>query len=75
MEAQHAEYFQLIKQLSTTPVIPAQGTARPAEVIDPKTALRANKEVFFFRLVCLPRREWKISWCNVLFYRSEKSKR
>jgi hypothetical protein len=44
---------QLIKQLSATPKIPAQGAADVAqEVLDPQAALRANKEVFFFRLVC-----------------------
>jgi hypothetical protein len=44
---------QLIKQLSATPQISALGT--PSQVIpdlgDPQAALRANKEVFFFRLV------------------------
>lgn len=44
---------KLIKQLSATPTIPAQGAADVQEVVDPKTALRANKEVFFFRLVRL----------------------
>jgi CDK inhibitor PHO81 len=42
---------KLIKQLSATPTIPAQGAANAQEVVDPKVALRANKEVFFFRLV------------------------
>jgi CDK inhibitor PHO81 len=41
---------KLIKQLSATPTIPAQGPS-DALVVDPKVALRANKEVFFFRLV------------------------
>ncbi len=44
--------IQLIKQLSATPTIAAQNAQ--AEVqgsLDPKIALRANKEVFFFRLV------------------------
>jgi CDK inhibitor PHO81 len=42
---------KLIKQLSATPKIPAQGAADVAqEVLDPQAALRANKEVFFFRL-------------------------
>jgi CDK inhibitor PHO81 len=44
---------KLIKQLSATPQISALGT--PSQVIpdlgDPQAALRANKEVFFFRLV------------------------
>lgn len=44
--------LQLIKQLSATPTIPAQRAADVAEdVPDPQSALRANKEVFFFRLV------------------------
>lgn len=43
---------QLIKQLSATPTIPAQSTVEVAhDELDPQTALRANKEVFFFRLV------------------------
>lgn len=47
------KHLQLIKQLSATPKIPAQGAADVAqEVLDPQAALRANKEVFFFRLVC-----------------------
>jgi SPX domain protein involved in polyphosphate accumulation len=44
---------KLIKQLSATPTIPAQGSSATQEVIDPKVALRANKEVFFFRLVSM----------------------
>ncbi|KAJ5715001.1 uncharacterized protein N7483_012182, partial [Penicillium malachiteum] len=44
---------KLIKQLSATPTIPAQRT--PEEIaqdgaLDPQASLRANKEVFFFRL-------------------------
>ncbi|KAE8556355.1 hypothetical protein EYB25_001056 [Talaromyces marneffei] len=39
---------KLIKHLSATPTIAAQG-APPAD-LDPQSALRANKEVFFFRL-------------------------
>jgi CDK inhibitor PHO81 len=45
---------QLIKQLSATPTIPAQRTAEEIAqdgTLDPQAALRANKEVFFFRLV------------------------
>ena len=42
---------RLIKQLSATPVIPAQGPSDARGIVDPKEALRANKEVFFFRLV------------------------
>lgn len=43
---------QLIKQLSATPTIPAQSTIDVAhDELDPQTVLRANKEVFFFRLV------------------------
>ena len=42
---------RLIKQLSATPTIPAQGASGVQEIVDPKVALRANKEVFFFRLV------------------------
>ena len=41
---------QLIKQLSATPTISALKAAQ-VESIDPQAALRANKEVFFFRLV------------------------
>ncbi|BDD61908.1 hypothetical protein MAP00_006927 [Monascus purpureus] len=42
---------KLIKQLSATPTIPAQSTVEVAhDELDPQTALRANKEVFFFRL-------------------------
>ncbi|KAJ6094689.1 hypothetical protein N7467_002202 [Penicillium canescens] len=42
---------KLIKQLSATPTIPAQRTAEEiAREDDPQFALRANKEVFFFRL-------------------------
>lgn len=46
--------LQLIKQLSATPNIPAQRTAEEIAqdgALDPQAALRANKEVFFFRLV------------------------
>jgi CDK inhibitor PHO81 len=42
---------KLIKQLSATPTIAAQGASEGPGVVDPKDALRANKEVFFFRLV------------------------
>jgi CDK inhibitor PHO81 len=42
---------KLIKQLSATPTIAAQGASEVPEAVDPKAALRANKEVFFFRLV------------------------
>ncbi|KAJ5683212.1 hypothetical protein N7462_006377 [Penicillium macrosclerotiorum] len=44
---------KLIKQLSATPTIPAQRTAEEIAqdgTLDPQAALRANKEVFFFRL-------------------------
>ncbi|KAJ5134058.1 hypothetical protein N7526_005423 [Penicillium atrosanguineum] len=44
---------KLIKQLSATPNIPAQRTAEEIAqdgALDPQAALRANKEVFFFRL-------------------------
>ncbi|PLB34018.1 putative cyclin dependent kinase inhibitor Pho81 [Aspergillus candidus] len=42
---------KLIKQLSATPTIPAQsGTAAAPHVPESQAALRANKEVFFFRL-------------------------
>ncbi|EEP80809.1 conserved hypothetical protein [Uncinocarpus reesii 1704] len=46
---------RLIKQLSATPTIPAQGASVPptSEILDPQAALRANKEVFFFRLFSL----------------------
>jgi len=42
---------RLIKQLSATPTIAAQSPAGAAPVLDAQAALRANKEVFFFRLV------------------------
>ncbi|KAL5366412.1 ankyrin repeat protein nuc-2 [Aspergillus floccosus] len=42
---------KLIKQLSATPTIPAQSAAgEPQNVPEAQAALRANKEVFFFRL-------------------------
>ncbi|KAK2753959.1 phosphate system positive regulatory protein pho81 [Arachnomyces sp. PD_36] len=42
---------KLIKQLSATPTIPAQSaSAPPPATLDSQAALRANKEVFFFRL-------------------------
>ncbi|KAJ6164304.1 hypothetical protein N7470_002976, partial [Penicillium chermesinum] len=44
---------KLIKQLSATPTIPAQKTADETaqdDNLDPQASLRANKEVFFFRL-------------------------
>ncbi|EEH37064.2 ankyrin repeat protein nuc-2 [Paracoccidioides lutzii Pb01] len=46
---------KLIKQLSATPTIPAQSSPMdPApELLDPQAALRANKDVFFFRLFTL----------------------
>ena len=47
-----ADSRQLIKQLSATPTIPAQSAAgEPQNVPEAQAALRANKEVFFFRLV------------------------
>ncbi|KAL3473750.1 hypothetical protein BJX99DRAFT_191191 [Aspergillus californicus] len=42
---------KLIKQLSATPTIPAQSSAAiPQNASEAQAALRANKEVFFFRL-------------------------
>jgi CDK inhibitor PHO81 len=42
---------QLIKRLSTTPVINAQQPASTGEPLqDPQAALQANKGTFFFRL-------------------------
>ncbi|KAF2117561.1 SPX domain-containing protein [Lophiotrema nucula] len=42
---------KLIKKLSTTPVIPAQGEAgHGLEVLDPQSSLQANKATFFFRV-------------------------
>ena len=41
---------KLIKQLSATPTISAQ-TPATQQAVDPRVALQANKEVFFFRLV------------------------
>lgn len=44
---------QLIKHLSSTPTLAAQNAfAGPQGSVDPEISLRANKEVFFFRLVC-----------------------
>ncbi|WEW55574.1 phosphate system positive regulatory protein pho81 [Emydomyces testavorans] len=57
---------KLIKQLSATPTIPAQGAGLPAsEILDPQAALRANKEVFFFRL------EREIEKVNVFYLQKE----
>lgn len=42
---------KLIKQLSATPKLPAQATVAGEGAPDAQAALRANKEVFFFRLV------------------------
>ncbi|EER26041.1 ankyrin repeat protein nuc-2, putative [Coccidioides posadasii C735 delta SOWgp] len=58
---------KLIKQLSATPTIPAQGaSASPAsDTLDPQAALRANKEVFFFRL------EREIEKVNVFYLQKE----
>jgi hypothetical protein len=42
------DYCQLIKKLSATPTISPQGGSATSDV---QAALRANKEVFFFRLV------------------------
>jgi len=56
--------LQLIKQLSATPTIAAQNAQAEAQgSLDPKIALRANKEVFFFRLVCVL---WWIGWLLLL---------
>ncbi|KAH1493811.1 hypothetical protein KXV92_006616 [Aspergillus fumigatus] len=41
---------KLIKQLSATPKLPAQATVAGEGAPDAQAALRANKEVFFFRL-------------------------
>ena len=41
---------QLIKKLSATPVITAQGTGDGEQATDPQTSLQANKATFFFRL-------------------------
>lgn len=41
---------QLIKKLSATPVITAQGTDDGEQSTDPQTSLQANKATFFFRL-------------------------
>lgn len=47
------DQLQLIKQLSATPTIPAQSAVGEApDGLDSQSTLRANKEVFFFRLVC-----------------------
>ncbi|EEQ28457.1 ankyrin repeat protein [Microsporum canis CBS 113480] len=58
---------KLIKQLSATPTIPAQGaTQEPTgDVLDAQAALRANKEVFFFRL------EREIEKVNVFYLQKE----
>jgi hypothetical protein len=57
-------FVQLIKQLSATPTIAAQNAQAEAQgSLDPKIALRANKEVFFFRLVCVA-----VEWLAHLAY-------
>ncbi|KAF3492016.1 ankyrin repeat protein nuc-2 [Arthroderma uncinatum] len=58
---------KLIKQLSATPTIPAQGTVldQTGDVLDAQAALRANKEVFFFRL------EREIEKVNVFYLQKE----
>ncbi|PGH07951.1 hypothetical protein AJ80_07932 [Polytolypa hystricis UAMH7299] len=59
---------QLIKHLSATPTIPAQSaTAEPVvtDLLDPQAALRANKDVFFFRL------EREIEKVNVFYLQKE----
>ncbi|EXJ77450.1 CDK inhibitor PHO81 [Capronia epimyces CBS 606.96] len=53
---------KLIKQLSATPTIAAQGATT---AVDPQSALRANKEVFFFRL------EREIEKVNVFYIQKE----
>lgn len=53
---------KLIKHLSATPTIPAQGASTPE---DAQAALRANKEVFFFRL------EREIEKVNVFYLQKE----
>ncbi|KAH8693124.1 putative cyclin dependent kinase inhibitor Pho81 [Talaromyces proteolyticus] len=55
---------KLIKQLSATPTIPARGG--PQENIDTQSGLRANKEVFFFRL------EREIEKVNVFYLQKEE---
>ena len=54
---------RLIKQLSVTPTITAQGDKH--HPVDPQAALRANKEVFFFRL------EREIAKVNVFYEQKE----
>ncbi|DAA73709.1 TPA_exp: Uncharacterized protein A8136_4143 [Trichophyton benhamiae CBS 112371] len=58
---------KLIKQLSATPTIPAQGATQEqsSDVLDAQAALRANKEVFFFRL------EREIEKVNVFYLQKE----
>ncbi|KAF2872475.1 hypothetical protein BDV95DRAFT_491620 [Massariosphaeria phaeospora] len=42
---------KLIKRLSATPIIPAQGgSPHGSEPVDPQTSLQANKATFFFRV-------------------------
>ncbi|KAJ5495634.1 Ankyrin repeat protein nuc-2 [Penicillium diatomitis] len=69
---------KLIKQLSATPTIPAQRTAEEIAqdgTLDPQAALRANKEVFFFRLWLLtgilPRQEREIEKVNAFYLQKE----
>jgi hypothetical protein len=67
---------QLIKQLSATPTIPAQSTENVAQnVPDSQAALRANKEVFFFKLVCAVRQQEGVFSLTGCSCRSVKSKR
>ncbi|EGD98708.1 ankyrin repeat protein [Trichophyton tonsurans CBS 112818] len=58
---------KLIKQLSATPTIPAQGATQEqsSDVLDAQAALRANEEVFFFRL------EREIEKVNVFYLQKE----
>ncbi len=43
-----------IKQLGTTPVLPAQDGTASADPSDPLELMREGKGLFFFRLVSLP---------------------
>lgn len=45
--------LQLIKKLSATPLLQAQGDPlQPTAPVDQQAALQANKATFFFQLVC-----------------------
>ncbi|KAL9108774.1 MAG: hypothetical protein Q9227_006431, partial [Pyrenula ochraceoflavens] len=66
MVVEETDLEKLIKQLSATPTIPAQNAHQErTQSTDAEAALRANKEVFFFRL------EREIEKVNVFYLQKE----